>query len=67
MLQARAPAITGCPDLLVAERRAQRQSRMPPQSRPGLQGNRDPRDRAAGPDRLILPAMQQTKQPFDRD
>jgi hypothetical protein len=28
------------------------------------QGNRDPRDRAAGPDRLILPAMQQTKQPF---
>jgi hypothetical protein len=41
---------------------SQRASQKP--SRPGLQGNRDPRDRAAGPDRLILPAMQQTKQPF---
>ncbi len=41
---------------------SQRASQKP--SRPGLQGNRGPRDRAAGPDRLILPAMQQTKQPF---
>jgi len=41
---------------------SQRASQKP--SRPGLQGNRDPRDRAAGPDRLILPAMQQTKQPL---
>src|SRR2546421_11548123 len=30
----------------------------------GFEGNRNARDRAAGPDRLILPAMQQTKQPF---
>src|SRR5947209_7565287 len=30
----------------------------------GFEGNRNPRDRAAGPDRLILPAMQQGKQPF---
>src|SRR5438105_12044775 len=30
----------------------------------GFDGNRNPRDRAAGPDRLILPAMQQTKEPF---
>src|SRR5207247_8913927 len=30
----------------------------------GFEGQRDPRDRAAGPDRLIPPAMQQAKQPF---
>src|SRR5437868_2637901 len=30
----------------------------------GFEGNRNPRDRAAGPDRLVLPAMQQGKQPF---
>ena len=30
----------------------------------GFEGNRNPRDRAAGPDRLIPPAMQQAKQPF---
>jgi hypothetical protein len=40
---------------------SQRASQKP--SRPGLQGNRGPRDRAAGPDRLILPAMQQTTVP----
>ena len=28
------------------------------------EGERNPRDRAAGPDRLILPAMQQGEQPF---
>src|SRR5438552_19102934 len=30
----------------------------------GFEGNRNPRDGAAGPDRFILPAMQQAKQPF---
>src|SRR4029077_3180044 len=30
----------------------------------GFEGHRNPRDIAAGPDRLIPPAMQQTKQPF---
>src|SRR5271169_1402546 len=30
----------------------------------GFEGNRNPRDRAAGPDRLILPALPQGKQPF---
>ena len=30
----------------------------------GFEGKRNPRDRAAGPDRLIPPAMQQGKQPF---
>jgi hypothetical protein len=30
----------------------------------GFEGQRNPRDRAAGPDRLIPPEMQQAKQPF---
>jgi hypothetical protein len=30
----------------------------------GFEGKRNPRDRAPRPDRLILPAMQQGKQPF---
>ena len=30
----------------------------------GFEGKRNPRDRVAGPDRLIPPAMQQGKQPF---
>src|SRR5215471_10931115 len=30
----------------------------------GFEGQRNPGDRAAGPDRLIPPAMQQSKQPF---
>jgi hypothetical protein len=29
-----------------------------------LKGKRNPRDLAAGPDRLIPPAMQKRKQPF---
>src|SRR5436189_4532112 len=32
--------------------------------KPGFEGKRNPRDRAAGPDRLIPPAMQHGKQPF---
>src|SRR5580704_6641621 len=39
-------------------------ARQPKAVAAGLEGNRDPRDRAAGPDRLIPPAMQQGKQPF---
>src|SRR6266436_143279 len=39
-------------------------ARQPEAVAAGFEGNRNPRDRAAGPDRLILPAMQQGKQPF---
>src|SRR5580704_2162580 len=39
-------------------------ARQPKPVAAGFEGNRNPRDRAAGPDRLILPAMQQAKQPF---
>src|SRR5437870_3279769 len=39
-------------------------ARQPEAVAAGFEGNRNARDRAAGPDRLILPAMQQTKQPF---
>src|SRR5437870_4842703 len=39
-------------------------ARQPEAVAAGFEGKRNPRDRAAGPDRLILPAMQQGKQPF---
>jgi hypothetical protein len=39
-------------------------TRQPKAVAAGFEGNRNPRDRAAGPDRLIPPAMQQAKQPF---
>ncbi len=39
-------------------------ARQPEAVAAGFEGNRNPRDRAAGPDRLMLPAMQQAKQPF---
>jgi len=39
-------------------------ARQPKAVAAGFEGNRNPRDRAPGPDRLVLPAMQQTKQPF---
>src|SRR5437660_4404963 len=39
-------------------------ARQPEAVAAGLEGNRNPRDRAAGPDRLVPPAMQQGKQPF---
>ncbi len=39
-------------------------ARQPEAVATGFEGQRNPRDRAAGPDRLILPAMQQAKQPF---
>jgi hypothetical protein len=39
-------------------------ARQPEAVAAGFEGKCNPRDRAAGPDRLILPAMQQGKQPF---
>src|SRR4051794_18955215 len=39
-------------------------ARQPEAVAAGFEGNRNPGDRAPGSDRLILPAMQQTKQPF---
>src|SRR5207248_4770163 len=39
-------------------------ARQPEAVAAGFEGNRNPRDRAPGPDRFILPAMQQAKQPF---
>src|ERR1700739_1373685 len=39
-------------------------ARQPEAVAAGFEGQRNPRDRVAGPDRLILPAMQQAKQPF---
>src|SRR5213079_2099350 len=39
-------------------------ARQPEAVAAGFEGKRNPRDRAAGPDSLIPPAMQQAKQPF---
>ena len=39
-------------------------TRQPEAVASGFEGKRNPGDRAAGPDRLIPPAMQQGKQPF---
>src|SRR5947207_3108244 len=39
-------------------------ARQPEAVAPGFEGQRNPRDIAAGLDRLIAPAMQQAKQPF---
>src|SRR5258705_4737513 len=39
-------------------------TRQPKAVAAGFEGKRNPRDRAAGPDRLIPPAMQYGKQPF---
>ena len=39
-------------------------ARQPEAVAAGFEGKRNPRDRVAGPDRLIPPAMQQGKQPF---
>src|SRR5216110_1847310 len=39
-------------------------TRQPEAVAAGLEGNRNSRDRATGPDRLIPPAMQHGKQPF---
>jgi hypothetical protein len=39
-------------------------ARQPKAVAAGFEGNRNPGDGAAGPDRLIPPAMQQAKEPF---
>src|SRR6201984_592936 len=39
-------------------------ARQPKAVAAGFEGKRNPRDRAPGPDRLILPAIQQGEQPF---
>jgi hypothetical protein len=39
-------------------------ARQPEAVAAGFEGQRDPRDGGAGPDRLVPPAMQQCKQPF---
>jgi hypothetical protein len=39
-------------------------ARQPEAVAAGFEGKRNPRDSAAGPDRLILPAVQHRKQPF---
>ena len=39
-------------------------ARQPEAVAAGFEGKRNPRDCASGPDRLILPALQQGKQPF---
>jgi len=39
-------------------------ARQPKAVAAGFEGQRNPRDRAAGPDRLIPPAIQHGKQPF---
>src|SRR5205085_8453389 len=39
-------------------------ARQPEAVAAGFEGNRNPHDRAPGPDRLIPPAMQQAKEPF---
>jgi hypothetical protein len=39
-------------------------ARQPKAVAAGFEGNRNPRDRAAGPDRLVPPAVQHRKQPF---
>src|ERR1700756_4103262 len=39
-------------------------ARQPEAVAAGFEGQRNPRDRVVGPDRLILPAMQQATQPF---
>src|SRR6202035_1999917 len=39
-------------------------ARQPEAVAAGFEGQRNPGDRAPGPDRLIPPAMQQAKQPF---
>src|SRR5437764_11715739 len=39
-------------------------ARQPEAVAAGFEGNRNPRDGAAGPNHLILPAMQQAKEPF---
>ena len=55
---------TGGMDHVSLDATRRKPARQPEAVAAGFEGNRNPRDRAAGPDRLIPPAMQQAKQPF---
>ena len=55
---------TGGMDHVSLDATRRKPARQPEAVAAGFEGKRDPRDRAAGPDRLIPPAMQQAKQPF---
>src|SRR5215468_12730728 len=55
---------TGGMDHVSLDAMRRKPARQPEAVAAGFEGKRNPRDRAAGPDRLILPAMQQGEQPF---
>src|SRR5262249_34857397 len=55
---------TGGMDYMRLDATRRKPARQPEAVAAGFEGQRNPGDRAAGPDRLIPPAMQQRKQPF---
>src|SRR5262247_2911576 len=55
---------TGGMDHMRLDATRRKPARQPEAVAAGFEGKRDPGDRATGPDRLIPPAMQQSKQPF---
>src|SRR4029077_8093581 len=55
---------TGGMDHMRLDATRRKPARQPEAVAAGFEGQRNPGDRAAGPDRLIPPAMQQAKQPF---
>src|SRR5271169_7194034 len=55
---------TGGMDHVRLDTTRRKPARQPEAVAAGFEGQRNPGDRAAGPDRFIPPAMQQSKQPF---
>src|SRR6516162_8995829 len=55
---------TGGMDHVRLDATRRKPARQPEAVAAGFEGQRNPGDRATGPDRLIPPAMQQAKQPF---
>jgi hypothetical protein len=55
---------TGGMDHVRLDATRRKPARQPEAVAAGFEGQRNPGDRATGPDRLIPPAMQQSKQPF---
>src|SRR5215470_15658629 len=55
---------TGGMDHMRLDATRRKPARQPKAVAAGFEGQRNPGDRAAGPDRLIPPAMQQSQQPF---
>src|SRR5262245_66045912 len=55
---------TGGMDHMRLDATRRKPARQPEAVAAGFEGQRNPGDRAAGPDRLIPPAMQQSNQPF---